>query len=180
MTSIKIYKIVSECAGKCYIGSTLSPLNTRLRRHRADYKRFQSGLRPNITSFEIIKHDDAKIELVLECDKENREIEEKRIQDETENCVNRYDPTKYHVGERKKYDTPDNFTDEQLEKIKNTPNYNAKCVLRNYYRKREEKLRLCALRRIRLKGEIPKDTTLEKYNISMSDVRLALKEFSKN
>ncbi len=64
----RIYKITSsECEG-VYIGSTTHQLKTRFSKHKSDYKRYLDG-RSNtcyITSFEIIKHADAKIELILE------------------------------------------------------------------------------------------------------------------
>ena len=179
MSNIKIYKISSGETDSVYVGSTQYELKQRLCKHRTDYKRFKAGLRTNISSFEIVQFNDAKIELVCLCDKENRCTEEKRVQDETENCINKYDPAKYHLGIRKEFDTPDNFTDEQIEKINATANYNSKCVLQNYYRNRDAKLRLCALRKIRLKGELPLPKTIDKYNISVLEIRNALKEHNK-
>jgi hypothetical protein len=60
----KIYKITSPSTDKIYIGSTTKKLDERLRKHKYDYKGFLNKKHHNVTSFEIIKYDDAKIELV--------------------------------------------------------------------------------------------------------------------
>ena len=178
--TIKIYKISSPNTDKVYVGSTKSPLNTRLRRHRNDYERFKLGLRPNITSFEILECGDPEIELLTECDNDEAEQLEEEYQDNEPNCVNRYRPTLYTRGIRKEHDTPDNFTDEQREKINNAPTYNGRCVLMNYYRYKEHKLKLCTLRNIRKSGKLPKDVTIEKYGISATEIASALREFPQN
>lgn len=180
MATIKIYKLTSAQTNKVYIGSTESSLSTRLSRHKADYRRYMNGLRTNITSFEIVKYDDCKIDLVCECLPEDRLLREEQIQNETDECVNRYRPTIHTMGERKERDTPDNFTEDQIERINNAPTYNAKCVLKNYYRKKDTKLKLSALRKIRKSGVLPKDTTIEKYNISATEIASALREYQAN
>lgn len=60
----KIYKIWSLQTDKIYIGSTCQPLSGRMSAHRRDYRKYQNGKYPFVTSFEILKHGDAKIELV--------------------------------------------------------------------------------------------------------------------
>ncbi len=64
----RIYKITSsECEG-VYIGSTTQPLSIRLSKHKHDYKRYLDG-RTNsfyMTSYDIIKYSDVKIELIIE------------------------------------------------------------------------------------------------------------------
>jgi hypothetical protein len=68
MTQIigRIYKIVSsECDG-VYIGSTTLQMNKRFNLHNSDYKRHVAGKCHYVTSFEILKFADAKIELVHE------------------------------------------------------------------------------------------------------------------
>ena len=68
MTQIigRIYKIVSsECDG-VYIGSTTLQLNTRWSTHKCHYKNYVAGKYHYLTSFEIMKFADAKIELVHE------------------------------------------------------------------------------------------------------------------
>jgi len=60
----KIYKIVSDQTNKIYIGSTIEALSRRMTKHRNDYRRWKNGKRNYITSFEILKYDDAIIELI--------------------------------------------------------------------------------------------------------------------
>ena len=64
----KIYKLVDNTNNNIYIGSTCKTLKTRLSEHKYDYKRFLNGLFPNVKSFDIIKNDDYKIELIEKCD----------------------------------------------------------------------------------------------------------------
>ena len=62
----RIYKIVSsECDG-CYIGSTIQQLSQRFSDHKHDYKRYLAGKQSCVTSFEVIKFADARIELIHE------------------------------------------------------------------------------------------------------------------
>ena len=62
----RIYKLVSsECDG-VYIGSTTLQLNTRWSTHKCHYKNYVAGKYHYLTSFEIMKFADAKIELVHE------------------------------------------------------------------------------------------------------------------
>ena len=59
----RIYRIDGN--GLTYIGSTTNKyLSTRLAIHKSDYNRFLDGKRNYITSFEIIKTNDYKIELI--------------------------------------------------------------------------------------------------------------------
>ena len=76
----KIYKLTDNTNGNIYIGSTTQTLNRRLQKHRASYNCY---LNPNVkqgymTSFNIIKNNDYKIELICDypCDT-NRQLEEK-------------------------------------------------------------------------------------------------------
>ena len=61
----KIYFIESNQSDKIYIGSTTSPtLAIRMSKHRNDYKRYLEGLTRYVTSFELLKFDDARIYLI--------------------------------------------------------------------------------------------------------------------
>jgi hypothetical protein len=65
----KIYKIVSDNTDMIYIGSTSSTLHKRLILHRSGYKGYKAFVNNKydyITSYEIMKHDDAKIILLEE------------------------------------------------------------------------------------------------------------------
>lgn len=60
----KIYKIVTEQSNKCYVGSTCDTLIVRMNNHKTDYNCWLNGGTHFVTSFEILKYDDAKIELI--------------------------------------------------------------------------------------------------------------------
>ena len=61
----KIYCIRSYQTDQMYIGSTCDDLSKRLSSHRSKYKRWNTGkTKIYVTSFEIIKHGDAYIELL--------------------------------------------------------------------------------------------------------------------
>ena len=61
----KIYKLISNKTEDVYYGSTIEvKITNRLSKHRCDYKRWLNGKVRYVTSFEIVKFDDAKILLV--------------------------------------------------------------------------------------------------------------------
>lgn len=87
----KIYKITSPHTDKCYIGSTTESLEYRLKRHTWHFK--GDGLKGKMSSIEIIKCGDAKIELIKDfpCNSK-RELEQeeaKYILLDRGNCVNK-------------------------------------------------------------------------------------------
>jgi hypothetical protein len=69
----KIYKISSPRCEKFYIGSTTRTLKERLSRHKANYKIYiEKGIGSCLTSFKVVKFDDAIIELIKNVKCENR------------------------------------------------------------------------------------------------------------
>ena len=62
----RIYKISSSKCDGCYIGSTTQTLAKRFGKHRVNYRAYLKGKQRYTTSYEIVKHDDAKIELLHE------------------------------------------------------------------------------------------------------------------
>ena len=69
----KIYKISSPQCEKFYIGSTTETLNRRLSKHKSHYKRYiEKGVGSRFTSFEVVKFDDAIIELIKDVKCESR------------------------------------------------------------------------------------------------------------
>ena len=87
----KIYRIISPSTDVVYIGSTIQPLCKRLQNHKADYKKYLNGKYNYGSSFEIVKYDDACIELICDypCDsKKELERKEGEIQRETD-CINK-------------------------------------------------------------------------------------------
>jgi hypothetical protein len=92
----KIYKIYSFQTNKVYIGATIQPLSQRISEHKSRYKRWQNGKHHYVTSFDIIKHGDAKIVLLqlAPCNtkEELHAIEYKHICEN--DCVNKVIPTR--------------------------------------------------------------------------------------
>ena len=88
MTTVSIYKITSSNApGLVYYGSTKQSLNRRFSQHRSDYNRYLGGRMNFCSSFDIIRHGGAVIELVRTCDESERgEVEGQIITDNE--CVN--------------------------------------------------------------------------------------------
>jgi hypothetical protein len=91
----KIYAIKSHKTDRIYIGSTINTLAHRLSGHRRDYKRYLNGKKEYMTSFELMKYEDANIELITNvfCDTKDElyAIEGQNIRTNT-NCVNIIQP----------------------------------------------------------------------------------------
>jgi hypothetical protein len=60
----KIYSIRSHQTDNIYIGSTATTLTKRFSSHNSHYKQYLKGEYSYMTSFEILKYNDAYIELV--------------------------------------------------------------------------------------------------------------------
>lgn len=60
----KIYVIRSQYTEKCYIGSTIQPLSNRFSQHKSNFKKYLKYEAAYITSYEILKFEDAYIELL--------------------------------------------------------------------------------------------------------------------
>ena len=88
----RVYKLVSSNTDEIYIGSTVSTLSDRLCRHKYDYKRYMDGKQNYISSYEVLKYVDAKIELIYEGEfismNELRRLEGSFIQNAI-NCINK-------------------------------------------------------------------------------------------
>jgi len=78
-TLYKIYKIVSPSTPSVYIGSTKEKLCRRFSNHKRSYASFLAGERANMTSLDIIKLGDSKIELVKEVDEAVKDQEELNV-----------------------------------------------------------------------------------------------------
>ena len=72
-----IYTIRSNNTDKFYIGSTYQPLSKRFYDHKRNYKKY-SGTNEYCSSFEILKFDDAYIEILEDCSGMNRSLLFKR------------------------------------------------------------------------------------------------------
>jgi hypothetical protein len=124
-TQGKIYKLTSSHTDKIYIGSTTKSLNNRFSNHKWFYKSWLKSQTNKITSYDLLKYTDVKIELIKEFPCETRkelEKEEGKLILEN-NCVNRC-----VVGRTKK-----EYRDENKEKIKENK--------KEYYQENKEKIK---------------------------------------
>ena len=89
----KIYSIRSYQTDLIYIGSSCSLLSKRFSRHKTDYKNWvNDNSKAHTTSIEILKYDDAYIELICACPCYNKlelSREEGMHIRKTNNCVNK-------------------------------------------------------------------------------------------
>lgn len=133
----KIYAIRSYQTDQIYVGSTIQELSSRMSGHRRAYRRFLNGKGLYITSFELVKFNDAYIELIenYSCSCKNElEKKEGEIIRKTENCVN-----KIIVGRTQSEYIQDNlekFTKYQIEYRKNNKDILSE-KKKEYYQKRK-------------------------------------------
>ena len=94
LSKAKIYKIIDNTNDNIYIGSTCCSLKTRLSKHKSNYKRFLNGLYHNVKSFNILKNDDYKIELLENCDIKTKDelLARERFYIENNDCLNKVVP----------------------------------------------------------------------------------------
>ena len=90
----KIYKITDNTNDNIYIGSTCKTLEERLSRHKYDYKSFLKGLYNNTRSFDIIKNNDYKIDLLENCQIKTKQelLARERYYIENNDCLNKNIP----------------------------------------------------------------------------------------
>ena len=90
----KIYTIRSHQTPLIYIGGTCTALRKRMHKHRSMYRMYLKGSKKYISSFEILKYDDAYIELLELCPC-NMKIELDRREGQlirSHDCVNKIIP----------------------------------------------------------------------------------------
>ena len=94
LDNAKIYKIVDNINNNIYIGSTCKTLKTRLSEHKSGYKRFLKGLFNKIKSFDIIKNNDYKIELLEDCEIKTKQelLARERFYIKNNECLNKNIP----------------------------------------------------------------------------------------
>ena len=68
MTVGRVYKIIAPGVEQVYVGSTCATLKQRLSKHRSDMKSWLAGKHNYYTSFQILAHEHATIELVEVCE----------------------------------------------------------------------------------------------------------------
>lgn len=88
----QVYSITSKKTKQVYIGSTIQTLEDRFRQHKCKYKQYLNKKGPYTTSFELLKHDDAVINLleIYKCENEDELfIKECEWINKTPDCVNK-------------------------------------------------------------------------------------------
>ena len=102
----RIYKITSNETDYIYIGSTTQQLNVRFVGHKTKYKTYTKNNHEYITSFELCKYVDAKIELIHEglfSDRKDMEKYEGDTIRTTPNAINKIVPGTTKQESAKKY-----------------------------------------------------------------------------
>ena len=94
LNQAKIYKIKDNTNGNVYIGSTCKTLKERLSSHKSHYKAYLNGLYNNVKSFDIIKNNDYRIELLENCDIKTKHelLQKERYYIENNECLNKVIP----------------------------------------------------------------------------------------
>ena len=100
LDNAKIYKIVDNTNDNIYIGSTCNSLKTRLAVHKSGYNHFLKGIINNVRSFDILKNNDYKIELLEDCDIKTKQelLARERFYIENNECLNKNMPGRYDNG----------------------------------------------------------------------------------
>lgn len=92
----KIYKLWSPSNNLVYYGSTVQTLEQRFREHKSRYKHYieDNNYCAYVTSFEIMKYMDCKMELLEECPCDNKQQLLKKEAEYIKNneCVNKEIP----------------------------------------------------------------------------------------
>ena len=89
----RIYRVISPSNGSVYIGSTFDTLPSRMAKHRYACKAAAQGRFHWLSVSDVLRHGDAKIELVetYKCrSKTELELREREIIHATASCVNVY------------------------------------------------------------------------------------------
>ena len=112
----KIYKIVDNTNGNIYIGSTCYNLEQRLRNHVSKYKTYKKKENKDCSSYDIIKNNDYKIELleIFPCKTKQELLIKEREYIENNKCINIKKPiTSY----QEKLDMDKEYYEKNKEKI---------------------------------------------------------------
>ena len=126
----RIYKITSNHTNKIYIGKTKQKyLSRRKRDHKCDFKRYNNGNFHYCSSFELLKYNDWKMELIIETeidtDNEMTELEQYYINqfrnDKNYEVVNVLNPRKRTKEEKQEYHK--RYREDNREKIKEKMKY---------------------------------------------------------
>ena len=157
-----VYTIRSHQTEDVYYGSTKQSLACRMAGHRRDYKNWLTHDMNYITSFEILKFEDAYIELVEEVNYENKSvlIAREGFQIRNNNCVNKVVP------------------DRKLREYRDTNKAQIREQKKKYYENNKEavnKYRIEHLDEIKERKKIYRETHKEQIKEKMRELYLKKK-----
>jgi len=109
----KIYKIISSKSEKVYIGSTITTINSRMSKHKSEYKLWMDNKHHYMSSFEILKYEDSNIVLIenFPCHDLNELLLREQYWVDNLDCVNQSNP---HTNKKANYK---NFNNSKIYKI---------------------------------------------------------------
>jgi len=143
----KIYRIVCNETGLCYVGSTTSTLTKRLSSHKSSYKNYLEENSNYVTSYKILEKGNYDIVLIEEypCENKQQLHARERYYIETMECVNKIIPIRTKE-EIKKYHEKwyDLYKEQNKEKHKEYYKLNKEEISKNhkeYYEKNKEQIR---------------------------------------
>ncbi len=92
----KIYRIISLNSNDIYIGSTINSLSLRLAQHVNKKKMYDSGTGSYTSSFEVLKHGNYLIELIIKfpCNSKDELTNKEGEYIRTMDCVNKVIPNR--------------------------------------------------------------------------------------
>jgi len=166
----KIYIIRSHQTDNVYIGATIEKLSGRMSKHRHRYKKWLEGNKKYYSSYEILKYDDAYIELLEKypcnsvdelCKKEGEYIRNnacvnKRIEGRTQKEYN--EDNKEHLREKNK-----EFREEHKEDKKKYD--------KEYYEKKKERIQQRNIEYCKKNKEHIQQKQKEKYERTKEEIR---------
>jgi hypothetical protein len=102
----KIYQIVDNTYSKCYIGSTVESLSTRMSHHRATFKKRSKSSCSSVLLFEEFGVDNCKIELIeyFPCNNREELLAREGHHIKKAECVNKATPGLDTKSFKKEYD----------------------------------------------------------------------------
>jgi hypothetical protein len=164
----KIYKIVDNTNQNIYIGSTFRELNERLKCHKRKSKCYINNKTNYVSSFEIIKNNDYKIELIENVEHCNNKLDLLKREryyiehNSCNSCINKYknQGIKSEIGEIEYYKF---YRENNKEKI---TEYNKKYRENNKEKvtKYNEKYREKNATSLKEKSQIYRENNKEKIN----------------
>ena len=113
----KIYKIVDNTNNNVYIGSTCLSLKERLQGHRYKYNRYKKKNSKGNSSYDIIKNNDYKIELLeyYPCKSKQELFTKEREYIENNKCINIYRPITTY---QERVDKEKEYKKNNIDKVK--------------------------------------------------------------